>query len=135
MQLLQPDEENCRSEILHAGVYGIDLSKGTARAGIFLCDLNVSDSMVVEHWWFTLVICWAEPAIIPCMHEKCTELMIWGLLFYYFLLDHIIGVINNQAVKWHIETTLKNLVLNNLHKHNKHMHSNVSVNASAKCHV
>ena len=55
-----------------------------------------------------------------------------GFAFYCFLSDHIIGVINNQAVKWHIETTLKNLVLNNLHKHNKYMHSNVSVKTSAK---
>ena len=40
MQLLQPDEESCRSEILHARVYGLDLSKGIAKAEIFFASLR-----------------------------------------------------------------------------------------------
>ena len=40
MQLLQPDEESCRSEILHARVYSLDLSKGIARAEIFFAGLK-----------------------------------------------------------------------------------------------
>ena len=40
MQLLQPDEESCRSEILHARVYGLGLSKGIARAEIFFAGLK-----------------------------------------------------------------------------------------------
>ena len=40
MQLLQPDEESCRSEILHARVYDLELSKGIARAEIFFAGLK-----------------------------------------------------------------------------------------------
>ena len=40
MQLLQPDEGSCRSEILHARVYGLDLSKGIARAENFFAGLK-----------------------------------------------------------------------------------------------
>ena len=40
MQLLQPDNESCKSEILYARVYGLDLSKGIARAEIFFADLK-----------------------------------------------------------------------------------------------
>ena len=40
MQLLQPDKESCRSEILHARVYGLDLSKGIARAETFFVSLK-----------------------------------------------------------------------------------------------
>ena len=40
LQLLQPDEESCRSEILHASVYGLELSKGIARAEIFFAGLK-----------------------------------------------------------------------------------------------
>ena len=56
MQLQQPDEDSCRSEILHARVYGLDLSKGIARAEIFFAGLKkiASEPMVVEHWWLTL---------------------------------------------------------------------------------
>ena len=38
--LLQPDKESCRSEILHARVYGLDLSKGIERAEIFFVGLK-----------------------------------------------------------------------------------------------
>ena len=57
MQLLQPDKESCRSEILHARVYGLDLSKGIARAEIFFVGLKkiAPEPMVVEHWWLTLL--------------------------------------------------------------------------------
>ena len=40
MLLLQPDKESCRSEISHARVYGLDLSKGIARAEIFFVGLK-----------------------------------------------------------------------------------------------
>ena len=40
MQLLQPDEESCRSEILYARVYDLDLSKGIAIAEIFFVGLK-----------------------------------------------------------------------------------------------
>ena len=40
MQLLQPEEESCRSEILYARVYGLDLSKGVAKAEIFFAGLK-----------------------------------------------------------------------------------------------
>ena len=40
LQLLQPDEESCRFEILYARVYGLDLSKVIARAEIFFAGLK-----------------------------------------------------------------------------------------------
>ena len=40
LQLQKPDEESCRFEILHARVYGLDLSKGIAIAEIFFMGLK-----------------------------------------------------------------------------------------------
>ena len=47
---------SCRSEILHARIYNVDLSKGIARAEIFFEGFGKigSEAMVVEHWWPTL---------------------------------------------------------------------------------
>ena len=49
LQLLQPDEEICRSEILYARVYGLDLSKGIARVEIFFVSLKMTRSTRLYH--------------------------------------------------------------------------------------
>ena len=57
MQLLQPDEGSCRSEILHARVYGLDLSQGIAKVEIFFAGLKkirVQTDGGREHRWLTL---------------------------------------------------------------------------------
>ena len=47
---MQPDEESCRYEILHARVYGLDLSKGIARAEIVLAGLK-KNRVRINQWW------------------------------------------------------------------------------------